>query len=237
MKQEIIFEHNDFVVVNKPSGLLAIPDRTQSAPSLKDILLDKYGSIFTVHRLDRETSGVIVFARNEAAHKHLSAQFEERSTQKIYNGLVLGKLSQPAGVVDEPIAEHFSQKGLMMTTSKGKPSVTEYRVEEQFKAFSWMQFHILTGRTHQIRVHMKHTGHPVACDKLYGDGQPLLLSTIKRKFKLSKSDETERPLLNRLALHSARLSFTGEKGEEYHFAAPLPKDLQATLQQLRKWNG
>ncbi|GAC1425964.1 MAG: RluA family pseudouridine synthase [Chitinophagaceae bacterium] len=230
-----IFENNDFIVLNKPSGMLSIPDRTQSQPSLKDFLIEKSGSIFTIHRLDKDTSGVIVFAKNETTHKYLSQQFEDRITQKIYNGLVTGKLAAPAGAIDEPIAEHFSKNGMMMTSDKGKPSFTEYELLEQFRAYSWMQFHILTGRTHQIRVHMKHLGHPIACDELYGDGKPVLLSSFKKKFNLAKSAEEERPLLNRLALHAAQLSFTDIDKNRHSFEAPLPKDLRALLQQLRKW--
>jgi 23S rRNA pseudouridine1911/1915/1917 synthase len=232
----ILFENTDFVVLNKPSGMLSIPDRIQSQPSLKDFLIDKYGGIFTVHRLDKDTSGVIVFAKNVITHKHLSQQFEERSTNKIYTGLVLGKPAEQKAVIEEPIAEHFSQKGMMMTTAKGKPSVTEYKVLEQFRSFTWMQFKILTGRTHQIRVHMKHIGHSIACDELYGDAKPILLSSFKKKFNLSKSAEEERPILNRLALHAAQLSFKYAGGATHHFEAELPKDLRALLQQLRKWN-
>ncbi|MEO5682270.1 MAG: RluA family pseudouridine synthase [Chitinophagaceae bacterium] len=231
-----LFENDDFIVLNKPSGMLSIPDRTQSQPSLKDFLIEKLGGIFTVHRLDKGTSGVIVFAKNEVTHKYLSQQFEERTTQKKYNGLVMGKLAEPTGTIDEPIAEHFSQKGVMMVNEKGKASVTEYELLEQFRAFSWMQFHILTGRTHQIRVHMKHLGHPIACDELYGDAKPILLSSFKKKFNLAKSADEERPLLNRLALHAAQLSFKDIANNLHSFEAPLPKDLRALLQQLKKWN-
>jgi len=231
-----IFENDDFIVLNKPSGMLSIPDRTQSQPSLKDLLIEKLGGIFTVHRLDRDTSGVIVFAKNEHTHKHLSIQFEERSTQKIYNGLVTGKLEQPTGIIDEAIAEHYSKNGVMTIHAQGKPSVTEYELLEQFKSFSWMQFHILTGRTHQIRVHMKHLGHPIACDVVYGDPKPILLSSFKKKFNLAKAADEERPILNRLALHAAQLSFKDVRDTAYHFEAPLPKDLRALLQQLKKWN-
>jgi 23S rRNA pseudouridine1911/1915/1917 synthase len=231
-----IFENDDFIVLNKPSGMLSIPDRTQSQPSLKDLLIEKLGGIFTVHRLDRDTSGVIVFAKNETTHKYLSQQFEDRSTQKTYNGLVSGKLAEPTGVIDEPIAEHYSQKGMMMTSDKGKPSVTEYKLLEQFRSYSWMQFHILTGRTHQIRVHMKHLGHPIACDELYGDPKPILLSSFKKKFNLAKSADEERPILNRLALHAAQLSFKDIDQNQQTFEATPPKDLRALLQQLRKWN-
>lgn len=231
-----LFENDNFIVLNKPSGMLSIPDRTQSKPSLKDFLIEKFGAIFTVHRLDAATSGVIVFAKNEHMHKQLSQQFEERSTQKIYTGLVTGRPETNAGVIDEPIAEHYAQKGVMMVAAKGKPSVTEYELLDAFKSYSWMQFIILTGRTHQIRVHMKHLGHPIACDELYGDGKPLMLSSFKKKFNLAKSAEEERPILNRLALHAAQLSFKDAANNKLSFEAPLPKDLKALLQQLKKWN-
>lgn len=236
LDEMILFQNDDFVVLNKPAGMLSIPDRTQSQPSLKDYLIEKFGNIFTVHRLDKDTSGVIVFARNEQTHKHLSLQFEERSTRKIYSGLVTGKPANEKGIIDEPIMEHFSQSGMMMTSAKGKPSVTEYEILEAFKSFSWMQFHILTGRTHQIRVHMKHLGHPIVCDELYGDGKAILLSSFKKKFNLSKADEEERPILNRLGLHAAQLSFSDAFGTRHSFDAELPKDLRALLQQLKKWN-
>jgi 23S rRNA pseudouridine1911/1915/1917 synthase len=117
---------------------------------------------------------------------------------------------------------------------KGKESITEYEVVESFKLYSWMQFHILTGRTHQIRVHMKHLGHPIVCDNLYGDGKPVLVSAIKRKrFNLSKSEEEERPILSRLALHASKLQFQLD-GKDYNLEAELPKDLRALLQQLNK---
>jgi 23S rRNA pseudouridine1911/1915/1917 synthase len=122
----------------------------------------------------------------------------------------------------------------MMTHKKGKPSITDYEVLEEFGIYSWVQFQIHTGRTHQIRVHMKHLGNSIVCDDLYGEAHPLLLSSIKRKFKLSKNELEERPILSRLALHSYQLKFTDAKGNKFELEAPLPKDLKATLQQLRK---
>ncbi len=102
--------------------------------------------------------------------------------------------------------------------------------------YSWIRFQIHTGRTHQIRVHMKDIGHPIVCDQLYGDGQPVLLSMLKhKKFKLSKNEEEERPLLNRLALHAFQLSFNDQNCKNIFLEAPLPKDLRATLNQLQKW--
>ncbi len=234
LDDHIIFQNDDFIAINKPSGLLTIPDREGKEVSLKRLLKEKFGEIFTVHRLDRDTSGVVVFALNDATHRHLSQQFEGRETTKIYNGLVLGKPAESEGVINEPIAEHPNKKGLMTVWRKGKESVTEYKILENYRLYSWMQFKILTGRTHQIRVHMKYLGHPVVCDALYGDGKPVFISQLKKGFNLSQAEEAERPILNRLALHSARLSFIGRNGEVFELEAPLPKELKATLNQLGK---
>ena len=199
LKDWIVFENDDFVVLNKPSGLLSIPDREGKEVSLKTLLQEKYGQIFTVHRLDKDTSGIIVFAKNEATHKHLSKQFEERQTEKIYVGLVIGSPANKKGSIDLSIAEHPAKKGLMIINRKGKEALTDYEVLEDFGIYSWMQFQIHTGRTHQIRVHMKDIGHPIVCDELYGDGKPVFISSLKNKFKLSKNELEERPILNRLA--------------------------------------
>jgi 23S rRNA pseudouridine1911/1915/1917 synthase len=231
----IISENDAFIVLNKPSGLLSIPDREGKDISLKKMLQEKYGEIFTVHRLDKETSGLIVFAKTEEAHRNLSQQFEERETEKIYVGLVLGSLAEKKGVVDEPIAEHPTKKGTMVVQRKGKPSLTGYEVLEEFGIFSWVRFRIHTGRTHQIRVHMKHIGHPIACDNLYGDSKPVFLSSIKYRYKISKKEEEEKPMLNRLALHAQLLMFKTEDQKNFDAEAPLPKDLKAILNQLRKW--
>ena len=230
----IVEETTDWIALNKPAGLLSIPDREGKDISLKKLLLEKYGNIFTVHRLDRGTSGLILFAKNEDAHKYLSQLFEERQTEKIYQGMVLGTLTDKKGTIDAPIAEHPVKKGLMTVYRKGKEAITDYEVMEEFKIFSWIQFQIHTGRTHQIRVHAKHIGHPIVCDELYGDGKPILLSSLKHKFKLSKDEWEEKPLLGRLALHASSLQFFHVNREAIKLEAPLPKDLKAVLQQLRK---
>lgn len=231
---DIVFENKSFIAINKPAGLLSIPDREQSQVSLKDMLIEKYGSIFTVHRLDKDTSGLIIFAKTEAAHKYFSNLFEGRQIEKYYQGLVHGIPSAKKGTIDAPIAEHGVQKGLYIVHRRGKPSVSDYEVIQENKSFSLLQFQLHTGRTHQIRVHCKDMGHPLACDELYGDGKPVLLSSIKKKFKLSKHDEEERPMLNRLALHSFRLKFTDEDGKVIDLEAELPKDIRALLNQLQK---
>jgi len=234
LSEWIINEDENLIALNKPSGLLSIPDREGKDISLKKMLIEKYGNIFTVHRLDKGTSGLIVFAKNEETHKHLSQQFETRQTEKIYLGLVLGSLAEKKGTIDAPIVEHPAKKGLMTVYKNGKESLTDFEVLEDLKIFSWVQFQIHTGRTHQIRVHAKHIGHPVVCDELYGDGKPILLSSLKHKFKLSKNELEERPILNRLALHALSLQFINVNDEKIKLEAPLPKDLRALLQQLRK---
>ncbi len=234
MHIDILFENEHFVAVNKPSGLLSIPDRKGQEISLKDILKEKYAGIYTVHRLDRDTSGIIVFAKTEESHRELSLLFEGRTMEKYYMGLVYGDMMTASGSIDAPIMEHPGKATRMLTHAKGKPSLTDYVVAESFRLFSWVKFRIHTGRTHQIRVHMQHIGHPIVCDEIYGDPKPVLLSALKKNFKLSKSAEEERPILSRLALHSNRLKFTLHD-QEFDLEAEVPKDLRALLQQLRKW--
>jgi 23S rRNA pseudouridine1911/1915/1917 synthase len=234
-KPEILFENDSFIAINKPAGLLSIPDREGKEPSLKSWLREKYGNIFTVHRLDRETSGVIVFAKNEETHKFLSVAFEKRDVEKFYQGLVQGSLPEPKGSIDLPIMDHPAKPGMMVVNKHGKASLTDYEVIEDLGLYSLVQFNIHTGRTHQIRVHMQALGHPIACDELYGDARPIKLSSFKRNFKLSKNEEEERPILARLALHSQLLHFKDANGEYHTLEAPLPKDMRALLQQLKKW--
>ncbi len=230
----IIRETDDFVVVNKPAGLLSIPDREGDEVSLKKLLKDRYGDIYTVHRLDKDTSGIILFARNEEAHRYFSMAFEERTVEKYYIGIVNGTLAEKENTIDAPIAQHSLKRTLMIIHKRGKSSVTDYKVLEEFGKFSLVQFRIHTGRTHQIRIHMQHIGHPVVCDELYGNGDPVLLSALKRNYNLSRSEDEERPILDRLALHAFKLVFSDQHGTLHEMEAEPPKDLRALIQQLRK---
>ena len=234
----IIFENDDFIAVNKEPGMLTIPDRhDETQLSLYKILNQQYGKIFIVHRLDRDTSGLILFAKNETTHKYLSQLFEQRNIDKKYLGIVRGSMPEKNGSINEPIAEHPVKKGMMIISKKGKPSLTNYEVLQDFGIYSLVQFEIQSGRTHQIRVHTKSVVHPIICDEIYGDGKPVLLSSFKKKYKLGDNELEERPLINRLALHSASLRFTDMHGEQFFLEAPLPKDMKALLQQLKKNRG
>jgi 23S rRNA pseudouridine955/2504/2580 synthase/23S rRNA pseudouridine1911/1915/1917 synthase len=237
MQIEVFYEDDDLIIVNKPAGLLVIPDRFNAdLPSLNRVLEAKTGQkIWVVHRLDKDTSGVICFAKNEHAHRYLSILFQERDVNKYYAGLVNGIVIPAEGRIESPIGEHPAVHGKMAVTKKGKMAVTDYKVVEQWPLYSLLQFQIHTGRTHQVRVHMQSIGHPIVCDELYGDGRPFLLSSIKRKYNLSKKDETEKPLLSRLALHAYKLEFIKEDGTPVSVEAPIPRDIAACINQLNKW--
>jgi len=237
MKIETLYEDDDLIIVNKPAGLLVVPDRfDHELPSLNKVLEAKTGQkIWVVHRLDRDTSGVICFAKNEHIHRYLSILFQERNVNKFYAGLVNGIVVPPEGRIESPIAEHPAANGKMIVARKGKMAVTDYKVVEQWPLYSLLQFQIHTGRTHQVRVHMQSIGHPIVCDELYGDGTPFFLSHIKRKYRMSEKDEQEKPLLSRLALHAYRLEFEKEDGTLISVEAPLPKDIAACIKQLNKW--
>ena len=237
MQIEVFYEDDDLIIVNKPAGLLVIPDRFNAdLPSLNRVLEAKTGQkIWVVHRLDKDTSGVICFAKNEHAHRYLSILFQERDVNKYYAGLVNGIVIPAEGRIESPIGEHPAVHGKMAVTKKGKMAVTDYKVVEQWPLYSLLQFQIHTGRTHQVRVHMQSIGHPIVCVELYGDGRPFLLSSIKRKYNLSKKDETEKPLLSRLALHAYKLEFIKEDGTPVSVEAPIPRDIAACINQLNKW--
>ena len=236
-KPDIIFEDDHIIVVNKPANLLTIPDRFDNTkPSLYADLNQVFGKVFIVHRLDRETSGIIVFAKNEEAHRHLSLQFENHETHKVYLALLDGVMHQEEGEIDRPIAEHPTIPGKMTVAKKGKESLTLFKVTERFKHFTLVEADIRTGRTHQIRVHFQSLGYPLAIDGLYGRRTALFGHDIKNKFKVGKFTEEEIPLMKRTSLHAFRLSFKHPlSNEPVSFESELPKDFRALLNQLRKW--
>jgi 23S rRNA pseudouridine955/2504/2580 synthase/23S rRNA pseudouridine1911/1915/1917 synthase len=237
MQADILYEDDHYVMIHKPSGLLSIPDRHNAAiPSAAGLLRNRYPSIFTVHRLDRETSGILCFARDEETHRYTSMLFENRQVKKNYIGIIHGTPDEAQGAIEAPIMEHPVLKGKMIVHQKqGKPSVTQYHVMETFGLYTFMNFDILTGRTHQIRLHMQHIGHPIVCDPVYGNPDPVFISQLKKNFKLSRDEEEEKPILSRLALHASQLSFKKPDGTTLDVSDPLPRDMNAMLKQCRKW--
>jgi len=230
----VIYASEDFVVVNKPAGLLTVPDRFIAAlPCLEHQLRKKFGEIFVVHRIDKETSGVILFARNKDAHRNFSLMFESRKVKKTYLALVEGVPNPEEGIISLAIGSDTRKPGTMKVDSKeGKESITAYRVLEKFRKASLVELLPTTGRQHQIRVHCAGIGHPLIVDSVYGTKSAFLLSSFKRGYKAKKAGE--RPLLARLSLHALRLEFEHPVTmEQLSFEAPIAKDMQATLKQLR----
>lgn len=230
----VIFEDESIIVIDKPSHLLVLPDRyDQSLANLYHILKEEFGDIFVVHRIDKETSGVIIFAKSAEAHASLNAQFEERQVDKKYLAIVTGNPGEAEGTIDVPLAQSTNHPGVMKVNRKhGKPSITNYRVVEAFDGYALLEAEPHSGRMHQIRVHLASVGLPVMCDKVYGDGQPFFLSHIKKRYF---SDGEEKPLLSRTALHAESISFHHPAtGEQVVFNSGLPKDMRSVLNHLRK---
>lgn len=232
----ILFEDDHLLAINKPSGLLSLPDRFNATlPNVRTMMKERYGEIFIVHRLDRDTSGVMILAKTAEAHQHLSEQFEHHRADKRYHAIVKGIVERDSFSVTIPIAADPRRKGLMKPTAKGKEAHTDMTVVERFRMATLLECRLITGRTHQIRVHCSAIGHPLLVDPDYGSAESFLLSTIKRKFNLAKGAE-ERPVIDRLTLHSFQLVVTHPvTNESLTIQAPYPRDFAATVQVLRKY--
>ncbi len=228
----VIHDDDNYVIANKAAGFLTLQDRYQhDLKNLKGMLTHQYGEIFVVHRIDKGTSGIIVFAKNKEAHQHLNLQFENRLVEKSYHAIVNGTFRTKSGTIETLIATDDSMKGRMKVVgSKGKSAISHYEVLEQFQNFALVSVRIETGRTHQVRVHMASIGHSLVGDPMY-KGQPTLsIGDLKRRI----AGTSERPLISRPALHAASLKFKGIDGQTLEFNCEPPKDIRATIAQLRK---
>ncbi len=233
----IVKETKDYIFVNKPSGILTIPDRHDpTVPNVVGYLRKKFDDLFIIHRIDKDTSGGLVFAKNAEAHRHASILFETRKVDKYYYALVLGGPALTEGVIEDRIMDHPTIKGKMIVNAKmGKEAITKYKIIDQFKGYTLLSCKIETGRMHQIRLHCANLGCPIICDPIYGQEKGVFVSQLNRKFKLSKLQEEEQPILNRLALHSHTLKFNTLDNEIFEASAPLFKDMDATIKQMKKW--
>ena len=212
---EIIFEDSNVIVINKPAGLVAHPTAKLSQPSVAGAFLDKIVDSDLlrpgiVHRLDKDTSGVMILARNEATKDFLQAQFKDRKVKKIYTALVLGHLDRETARIELPLERSKKNPEKMMVSSSGKMAVSEYKLVAEYPGYSLIEVELLTGRTHQIRAHFAHIGNPIAGDRLYG--KQILPAGLDRQF-----------------LHASLLSLEVAKDKKMTFKAPLAKDLKVFL--------
>ncbi|MCR4735015.1 MAG: RluA family pseudouridine synthase [Treponema sp.] len=232
----VIFADDNFIVLNKKSGILIAADRyNQDAPRLDLMASEEFGRLYAVHRIDKDTSGLIIYARTPEAQKNLSMQFEKREVQKTYHALVYGHPLWEDLHVDLALQPDGDARHRTIANKRfGKPSVTDFHLIGNCGPYSWIEAKPKTGRTHQIRVHLAENGLSIVCDPLYsGNQKPVRLSEIKRKW--NGDEEEERPLLSRLALHAWKIEITHPvTGERMTFTAPYQKDMDATRKQLAK---
>jgi len=226
-KDLILFEDKDYFVVNKPPFLATLEDRVDDQNVLA-LAREVEASAQAGHRLDKDTSGALAIARNPEAYRHLSMQFEHRSVTKIYHAVVDGNPCYRDEVVNARIQKQ--PDGIAKLTPRGKDAETHFTTLEVFRRHTLVECRPVTGRMHQIRIHLASLGTPITGDTLYG-GKPFLVSSVKRNFHVKKGTEEE-PLMKRMALHAYSLTFSGLDGTAISVIAPYPKDLSALLKQL-----
>ena len=232
----IIYEDDALLGFDKPSGLLVAPDRwDKQNENLMALVYAKFGpGVANVHRLDADTSGVLLCAKTKLALDILSGQFQAKTAEKIYHALVAGATAPDEFTVELALRADEGRPGLMRGVKKGgKPSVTHFRVLERFRGFSWLECRPLTGSTHQLRVHLAARGLPILNDAFYGNDTRLLLSGLKRGYK---GRGNERPLISQLALHASELTVTHPvTRERLTLRAPLPNEFVVALKYLRRF--
>jgi 23S rRNA pseudouridine1911/1915/1917 synthase len=240
---DVLYEDEDLLVINKPAGMVVHPAAGHSRDTLVNALLyhcrDLSGIGGTlrpgiVHRLDKQTSGILVVAKGDKAHLALSEQFKAHSILREYTGLVYGNLSGKRGSVDVPIGRHVTERKKMSTrTRQGRHAVTHWRVEQRFQHFTLLRFTLQTGRTHQIRVHMAEQGHPIVGDLTYGGKRTRL-----NHLPAAHPDRKALKGLDRFFLHAEKLGFEHPRsGASLHFSCPLPEELRAILFSLAPRTG
>ena len=223
---DVVYEDDDVIVVNKPSGLVVHPAPGHPDGTLVNALLHHCGGSLSgvggelrpgiVHRIDRDTSGLIIAAKNDAAHQALAAQLADHTLARTYEAVVVGALREDGGTVDAPIGRCPSDRKKMAVVPNGKRAVTHWEVLERFPGYTYVRCRLETGRTHQIRVHMAHLGHPIYGDTVYGGKKPV-------------------PGLTGQCLHAVGLRFVHPRtGETVELSCPLSGEFQALLEKLRR---
>jgi len=241
---QIIFQDEHLVAVDKPSGLATIPGRGETTSVLQELArqlnLPCTGAsdprLRVVHRLDKGTSGVLLFAKGIDTQRHLSHQFQNNTIEKEYLAIVSGRPTEGSGEIDAPIAPHPTIKTRMIASKHGRPARTIWNVEQRFRDFALLRCFPKTGKTHQIRVHLAQLGLPLAVDPIYNPGaEGIYLSAIKRGYRASQRGE-ERPLIGRLTLHAEKLRVKDRQGNSIELVAAASRDFRAALNMLRKYS-
>ncbi len=241
---ELVYRDEYLLVVNKPAGLRVIPDRwDKTLPNLRDLVARRLtaegepaAKVWVVHRIDADTSGLVLFALTPEVHREMSRQFEKDQVEKTYLAVVAGHPMEEAGKIDLPLVTGRTGKRKTVVSKNGKPSLTEYRVVERFRDYSLLEIYPRTGRTHQIRVHLEAVGCPLAVDPVYHRVESISIADLKPGVRFDFEQEPS-ALLNRLSLHAWKLRFIHPKTRQtMEIQAEIPKDFQALLKGLRKWN-
>ncbi|UXX79568.1 pseudouridine synthase [Reichenbachiella carrageenanivorans] len=228
----IVYDDENYTIINKPSLLSTLEDRNDGDNVLS--LFRAINSEYQVcHRLDKETSGALLLSKNEEAYKSAAMQFQERTVEKVYHALVKGRFMNEVIQVDVPLRTSGSGR-VICDKRNGKEAVTIFRAKEFFKDYTLIEAKLLTGRTHQIRVHLSYLNFPICGDRLYG-GEPIFLSSMKKGFK-RKEEFEERPLFDRVALHSYSIKLTNVNKNIISKSCDYPKDMEVIMKKLNKFN-
>jgi 23S rRNA pseudouridine1911/1915/1917 synthase len=232
---DIVYEDETLIVVNKPAGLVVHPAAGIQSGTLANALAYHFQQLpdsgaglrpGIVHRLDRDTSGLLVVAKTEAALEHLSDQFRDRSVYKSYAALVHGRVSTDSGKIDQPLARDRANRTRMAVVRGGRGALSLYRVRQRFDRFTLLDVELKTGRTHQIRVHLAWLKHPVVGDETYGAGRDNTIQNAQLRAHVRN--------LGRHFLHAEKLAFTHpQSGKRVEFDSPLPPDLSQLLVELK----
>jgi 23S rRNA pseudouridine955/2504/2580 synthase len=234
-KDLIIFENDDYILINKPPHIASLDERqADNSQSILRLAKEYAHDAQLCHRLDKETSGVLAIAKNPAAYRHLSMQFEHRQVEKRYHAVVNGTHDLEMISVYLPIAMKRDGTMVAIDRQKGKEADTIFNTMKVYRNHTLVECMPITGRMHQIRIHLVCLKAPIVCDPTYG-GEMIYLSDLKRKFNLKKETE-EQPLIKRVALHAHSLTFRLLNEEIIKIEAPYPKDFEVLVKQLDKFS-
>lgn len=233
LKNAIVFENDDLLVINKPPGVSSLHERISKQASILEYAKELNEDYQLCHRLDKYTSGALLIAKHNDAYKHIAVQFEKRHVDKVYHAIVCGSHLFDDREVKAPLSVTRSGKAAV-NYKKGKESKTIFKSIENFKHYTLVECKPITGRLHQIRIHLTMVKAPIAMDLDYGGCTPYL-SAIKKGFRIGEHKE-EQPMIKRFALHARHISFAGLDGEVVQVECPYTKDFSVFLKQLQRYN-